>query len=119
MFRAWTSSPTRSSSCVYRMTYYDTIYLLSVVCSLVIIAFGIRARCWLLVVGYVVQLSVDGQVLFLKLLRIAGVASSDPSPSIVYLNRALCVCSLLLITLGVLQLLLRHSRARVAPQQSQ
>ena len=75
------------------MTYSDTLYLLSVICSLVIITFGVRARCWLLVAGYVLQLPVDGQVLFLKLLRMADVASGDPSQSTVYLNRSLGVCS--------------------------
>ena len=101
------------------MNYYDTIYLLGVICSLVIITFAIRARCWLLVAGYVLQLPVDGQVLFLKLLRMADVNSSDPSLSTVYLNRSLGFCSFLLITLGIVQLLIRYSRMRAAQQQPQ
>jgi hypothetical protein len=101
------------------MAYFDTVYLLGVVCGLVIITFGVRARCWLLVAGYVLQLPVDGQVLFAKIFRIAGIASSDPSQSTVYLNRTLGVSSLLLITLGIVQLLHPYSRMRAAQQQPQ
>lgn len=101
------------------MTYSDSIYLLGVISSLVIITFGVRARCWLLVAGYLLQLPVDGQVLARKLLRIAAVASNDPSPLTVYFNRTLGLCSLLLITLGVVQLLHRYSRTRAAQQQPQ
>ena len=96
------------------MAYFDSIYLLGVICSLVIITFGIRARCWLLVAGYVFQLPVDGQVLFHKLLRIVGVSHDTPSQSTVYLNRVLGVCSLILITAGLLQLLHRYSQMRAS-----
>jgi hypothetical protein len=100
------------------MIFADAIYFLGFVASLLIIVFAIRARCWLLFIGYLLQVPVDLQVLFRKLERILGFAHEDVPPYSVFLNRILAVGTLVFTTVGLLQLLHRYARLRSRPPPS-
>jgi len=93
------------------MTFFDAATLLNFVCIVLLIIFACWARCWLLLVGYLIQLPVEVQVFALKLYRLLGI-SSDPSrgSSAWMLNRVLSVSSTVIVTIALLQLLYRYRR---------
>src|SRR2546423_5502730 len=96
------------------MISLDLIYLLGFISSLIILVFALKARCWVLVAGYVLQLPVDLQVLWRKLVRIMGYAKEEVPSWTASLNRTLSICAIILVTLGIVQVLIRYSRLRAS-----
>src|SRR5438132_5452885 len=97
------------------MTFSVLIATLGCISSILSIVFAVRARCWLLVAGYISELAIHGQVLFRRLGIILSLLREEAPPYSVNLNRSLWVCSLVLITAGIIQLLQRRTRMRSPP----
>src|ERR1700730_2117077 len=95
------------------MTFYDAATLLDFVSILLMIGVACWARCWLLVVGYVIQLPVSVQVLALKIYRLFGIPWDTSRGSQAYMiNRILMVSSTIIITVALVRLLYRYGRMR-------
>ena len=97
------------------MTFSVFIATLGCIASILIIVFAVRARCWLLVAGYVAELAIHGQVLFRRLGIILSLLREETPPYSASLNRVLWVCSLVLITAGIIQLLQRERQHNSPP----
>jgi NADH:ubiquinone oxidoreductase subunit 2 (subunit N) len=94
------------------MISLDFIYLLGFISSVIIFVFAIKARCWVLAAGYILQLPVGLQVLWRKLVRIIGYPKEEVPSWAASLNRTLSIGAIILVTLGLVQVLNRYSRLR-------
>jgi len=95
------------------MTFYDAATILDFLSIVLIIGFACWARCWLLVVGYVIQLPVSVQVLALKIYPLFGIPWDTSRGSQAYaINRILMVSSTIIITVALLRLLYHYGRMR-------
>jgi hypothetical protein len=101
------------------MTFYDFATVLEFVSIVLIIVVACWARCWLLLIGYLIQLPVTVQVLTLNLYRLFGIPWDIARGSPAYtMNRILAVSSTIIITVALVQLLCRfgHMRRSSAPK---
>jgi len=102
------------------MTFFDAATLLNFVSIVLLIIFACWARCWLLLVGYLIQLPVEVQVLGLKLYRLFGIPwDTSRGSSAWILNRILGVSSTVIVTIALLQLLNRYRRTKCSGAREQ
>jgi hypothetical protein len=98
------------------MTFFDAATLLEFVAIVLLISFACWARCWLLVLGYLIELPVQVQVFALRLYRLFGIPWDTTRGAPAWLlNRILSLCALVIITAGLLQLLYRYGKMRRSP----
>ena len=93
--------------------FLDTATILNFVSIVLLIIFAVWARCWLLVIGFLIQLPVEVEVLAFKLYRMFGILwdTSHGAPAWL-LNRILEVSSTIIVTIGLIQLFYRYRRLR-------
>jgi uncharacterized membrane protein len=93
------------------ITFFDAATILNFLSIVLLIIFAVWARCWLLVIGFLIQLPVEVQVFAFKLYRLFGIPwdTSRGAPAWL-LNRILEVSSTIIVTIGLIQLLCRYRR---------
>jgi hypothetical protein len=93
--------------------FLDTATILNFVSIVLLILFAAWARCWLLVIGFLIQLPVEVEVLAVKLYRMFGILwDTSPGAPAWMLNRTLEVSSTIIVTIGLIQLFWRYRRLR-------
>src|SRR5438309_1784355 len=94
------------------MSFHTAFFLAGVAAELVIIYFAWLAASQLLLAGSLLHLVVDAQVLLLKVVRLSGGSEPAVPTQLAFFNRFLVVCSLVLVTIGIVQLLRERTQLR-------